>query len=205
MKKEGCVAGRNCLAMFHYSSIVHHLRYLAKNFTPFTSYDQCGSNVYNFIANGEETGEENVFDCWATFEPSKSAIFGKKHVTALGSASCCKKILIIYKHLKYIYKHNGNSKLFIIMLWKEKLWCHSSHKCVTCHHHYFKGIVQQCFQTQKMIERCWKCWLLAFHHQLILLNRRFFGNIPRSQPVKGQILFSVGNSCQMAWWFGFGR
>ena len=35
-------------------------------------------------------GEENVFYCWAGFEPSKSAIFGKKHVTALGSASCCK-------------------------------------------------------------------------------------------------------------------
>ena len=34
-------------------------------------------------------GEENVFYCWAGFEPSKSAIFGKKHVTALGSASCC--------------------------------------------------------------------------------------------------------------------
>ena len=35
-------------------------------------------------------GEENMFYCWAGFEPSKSAIFGKKHVTALGSASCCK-------------------------------------------------------------------------------------------------------------------
>jgi len=78
MKKEGCVVGRNCLAMFHYSSIVRHLRHLAKIFTPFTSYDQCGSNVYIFVANGEEMGEETVFD-WATFEPSKSAIFGKKN------------------------------------------------------------------------------------------------------------------------------
>ena len=33
------------------------------------------------------------------------------------------KILIIYKHLKYIYKHNSSSGHIIIMLWKAQIQC----------------------------------------------------------------------------------
>jgi len=33
------------------------------------------------------------------------------------------KFLILYKHLKHIQKHNGNSRFFIIMLWKAQMQC----------------------------------------------------------------------------------
>jgi hypothetical protein len=33
------------------------------------------------------------------------------------------KILIIYEHLKYIYKHNCNRIPIIIMLWKAQMQC----------------------------------------------------------------------------------
>jgi len=33
---------------------------------------------HNFVANGGELTEENVFKIWAAFEPSKSAIFGER-------------------------------------------------------------------------------------------------------------------------------
>ena len=46
------------------------------------------------------------------------------------------KILILYKHLKHIYKHNESSRFFIFMMWKVQMQCFKeivvsqwSHKC----------------------------------------------------------------------------
>jgi len=73
----------------YYPSTVLHTWYLTDISTPFTSSYQYNSNVLNFVANGGELGEQNVFEYWSTFEPSKWPYLEKKRETALGSASCC--------------------------------------------------------------------------------------------------------------------
>ena len=55
----------------YYPSTVLHTWYLTDIVTPFTSSNQYNSNVLNFVANEGELGEQNVFEYWNTFQPSK--------------------------------------------------------------------------------------------------------------------------------------